>query len=82
MTLGVKDLCERFAVGEGTILGWIARGELKALNVARQTGTRPKWRVSPEALAAFELLRTPTPPTPKPARRKRPADAEVIQFYT
>ncbi len=80
MTLGVKDLCGRFAVGEGTILGWIARGELRATNVARKTGTRPKWRVSLEALAAFELLRTPIPTAPK-AKRKRPADAEVIQFY-
>jgi excisionase family DNA binding protein len=78
MTYGIKDLCERFAVGEHTVLTWIRRGELKAINVGRKPGGRPKWRVTEEALAAFEQLRTPTP-TPPRKRRKRPA--EVIEFY-
>ena len=58
-TLSVREVCERFAVGEHTVLGWIRRGELRAVNVSRKPGGRPKWRVTAEALAAFELLRTP-----------------------
>jgi hypothetical protein len=38
-TYGVKDLCERFAVGEHTVLGWIRRGELRAINVSRKPGS-------------------------------------------
>jgi hypothetical protein len=52
---------------------------LKAINVSRRTGGRPKWRIKLEALEAFEQSRTPTPPTPKARRKNRPAD--VIEFY-
>jgi hypothetical protein len=78
--LSVADLCERFAVGEHTVLGWIRTGELRAVNVARKPGGKPKWRVTAEALATFEQLRTPTPPAPKGRRRKR-TDVGVIAFY-
>jgi Helix-turn-helix domain len=62
-TYGVKDLCDRFNVGEHTVLGWIRRGELQAINVARKPTGRPKWRVTPEAIAAFELNRCPAETT-------------------
>lgn len=78
-TYGIKDICERFAVGEHTVLGWIRLGELRAIDVSRKQGGRPKWRVTEEALVAFEQLRTPTPPQPKGRRKRRPA--EVIEFY-
>ncbi len=79
MTFGVKDLCERFAVGEHTILGWIKHGELRAINVSRKQVGRPKWRITSEALAAFEQLRTPTP-APSRTRRKKQS-TNVIEFY-
>jgi transposase len=78
-TFGIKDICERFAVGEHTVLGWIRRGELRAIDVSRKQGGRPKWRVTPQALDVFELARTATPPPPR-TRRKRP-QADVIEFY-
>lgn len=81
MTYGVKDLTERYGVGEHTVLGWIHRGELKAIDVSRQRGGRPKWRVTAESLEAFELSRTPTPPAPRTRRRKR-QPAEVVEFYS
>jgi transposase len=79
MTYGIKDICERFAVGEHTVLGWIRRGELRAIDVSRKQGGRPKWRITQAALEAFELARTPTPP-PSRARRKK-KEANVIEFY-
>lgn len=79
MTYGVKDLCKRYAVGEHTILGWIRRQELQAIDVSRELGGRPKWRITQEALQKFEALRTPTAPLPRARRRKQPA--EVVQFY-
>jgi excisionase family DNA binding protein len=79
-TLSVRDLCERYGVGEHTVLSWINHGELRAVNVGRHLGAKkPRWRITQEALAAFELARTPTPPQPRARRRKRPAD--VIEFY-
>jgi transposase len=80
MTLGIKDLCRRFAVGEHTVLAWIRRGELKAINVSSKPIGRPKWRVTQQALEAFERLRTPTPPQPRTRSRKRPAG--VVEFYS
>jgi len=78
-TFGVKDLTDRYGVGEHTVLGWIRRGELKAIDVSRTGGSRPKWRVTPEALEAFEAIRTPCP-TPPPTRRRKRQAAE-INFY-
>jgi excisionase family DNA binding protein len=78
--LTVKDLCDRFGVGEHTVLGWIRSGELKAINVGRRSGMKkPRWRITPESLEAFELLRTPTPP-PSPTRRRKQSTA-IIDFY-
>ena len=80
MTLTVKDLRERYGVGENTVLGWIRSGELKAINVGRcLSAGKPRWRITQQALDAFEALRTPRPPEPRAPRRKR--SAEVIEFY-
>ena len=40
------------------VLVWIDRGELEAVNHAATAGGRPRWRISPEALAAFDRART------------------------
>ncbi len=77
----VQDLQRRYGVTVHTVLGWIRSGELKAVNVGRRSGAKkPRWRISPEALAAFEQLRTATPLRPRTPRRKR-QDAGVIEFY-
>jgi excisionase family DNA binding protein len=79
-TFTVRDLCERYVVSEQTVLGWIHSGELRAINCGRRLGAKkPRWRITPEALAAFERLRTPTPTPIKRRRRQRPAD--VMEFY-
>jgi excisionase family DNA binding protein len=79
-TLSVRDLCDRYSVSEHTVLMWIKRGDLRAINVGRQPGAKkPRWRVTQAALEAFELARTTSPPPPRVWRRKRPAN--VIEFY-
>lgn len=78
-TLSVKDIQERYGVGEHTVLGWIKAGDLTAININRVLGRRPKYRITPEALEAFELLRTVQTAAPrKRARRKR---EEEISYY-
>jgi excisionase family DNA binding protein len=80
MTLTVRDITTRYGVSEGTVLGWIRSGELRAVNVGRHPGSKkPRWRITTEALTAFEQMRTPTPPAPRVRWKKRPA--EVIEFY-
>jgi excisionase family DNA binding protein len=80
-TLSVRATSERYEVSEQTVLGWIHRGELRAINVGRRPGAKkPRWRITQAALDAFEALRTPTPPPPR-TRRRRQRPAEVIEFY-
>ena len=75
----VRDLSERYCVGEHTVLCWIRRGELRAVDVSRNRGGKPRWRISAEGLAAFELARTTCPP-PASTRRTRAA-SKTIKFY-
>jgi hypothetical protein len=76
----VQDIQSRYSVTVHTVLGWIRSGELQAVNVGRNPKARkPRWRITQEALEAFELARTPTPPTPRTRRRK--PTAGVISFY-
>jgi transposase len=80
MTLDVQAVRQRYGVGEHTILGWIRSGELKAINVARGAGKRPKWRITSEALAAFELKRESGSTAPKATRRRKRL-AEPTAYY-
>lgn len=78
-TFSIKELCQRYMVSPHTPLSWIGSGQMEAINVARQPGGKPQWRVTAEALEAFELSRMPSPPAPRKRRRK--TDDETIQFY-
>jgi excisionase family DNA binding protein len=78
-TFSVKDVTERYGVSAHTVLGWIRSGELRAVNVGRRAGAKkPRWRISEEALEAFELIRTATPPVPRVRQKKRVS--EVMEF--
>ena len=46
-----KEVAAELGVGIKTVLGFIAEGSLYATNVA--LGSRPRWRISREDLAAF-----------------------------
>ena len=63
-------IADRFGCKPESVIAWIRSGELAAINLARQGSLRPRFRVSPEALATFEQVRTVVPRTP-PARRPR-----------
>jgi hypothetical protein len=65
----VADLARRWKVGEDKVRGWINAGALVAVNVADNLCGRPLWRVTPEALAAFERGRQSG--TPAKTRRRR-----------
>jgi hypothetical protein len=75
----VAEVAARYGVTEHTVLGWVAAGDLRALDVRRAGARRPRWRVTPEALAEFEARRSPAAAVAPRRRRQRPAD--VIEFY-
>jgi hypothetical protein len=56
----------RLGVDAAKVLGWIARGELRAFNAAALPSGRPRWLIPLEAIAEFERGRAA-----KPARRAR-----------
>jgi excisionase family DNA binding protein len=69
MTFSVRQVAERFHIGEHTVLAWIRSGELPAVNVGRSPGGKPHWRITSEALQAFELLRTAQTIEARPQQR-------------
>jgi hypothetical protein len=73
-----SDLAAYFRVSEDKIRGWIIRGEMRACNTATRLSGRPRYVVSPNALAEFERKRSAAPP-PKPRRiRKRPLEVDYF----
>jgi transposase len=69
----VRDLARRYRVGVARVIGWIDRGELRALNRRDDRSARPAYVVTPEALAEFERRREAAvaPPPRTPPRKKR-----------
>lgn len=78
--LTVRDVARRFRVGEDKVRGWIRRGELNAINTADRRCYRPRFVVTADALAAFEIGRAAaTPNVAKPQRRRK--QTHIIDFY-
>jgi excisionase family DNA binding protein len=68
-------------VSRSKILGWIAAGELRAVNVARRRGGRPRWLVPADALLEFEQRRAAVPAAEPGPRRRRAAPAGVVEYF-
>jgi excisionase family DNA binding protein len=79
-TFTVPEVAERLGVNGTKVRAWIGAGELRALNVAASRNGRPRWRIDPADLAAFERSRQGTDSVPKPTRRRQ-QPAEVIEFF-
>ncbi len=64
------DIARMYRVSPDKVRAWIARGELAAINTATALCGKPRWVITPDALAAFERRRAGGPP-PKKQRRRR-----------
>jgi len=71
------QIAERLGVSPEKVQGWCASGKLRAVNVS--DGSRPRWKISPEALEEF-LAGRESRPQVKPVRRRRRAE-NMIQFF-
>jgi excisionase family DNA binding protein len=78
--LTVAEVARRYRVGPDKVRRWIARGELAAINTAATLCGRPRWVITPEALAAFERGRAATTPARRSTRRRRRRHV-VEDFY-
>lgn len=93
--LSVSQLAARWGVDPHNVLSWIRSGRLRAFDVAasraglsrkareRRNGkiSRPRWRISLEAIAEFEAKQSSRPAPYRPPRVARPRNqTEVIQF--
>ena len=77
-----QEVANRLCVKVDGVLGFIASGELVAVNVARsRSGLKPRWRISEEAVQDFLRSRTTSPMAkPVPGRRSR-TDSSTIEFF-
>ena len=69
--LSVRDLAKRWKVGIDQVLHLIASGKLIAIDMRNEGSKRPRWRISPAAVAAYEKPRASKAPAPKGPRRRK-----------
>lgn len=72
-------IAEQLGIDPLKVISWIRSGELRAIDVAAKTSSRPRWRVSQVAFNDF-LQRREARPAVKPARKRRKA-ANIIEFF-
>jgi len=77
--LTVSDVARLVRVDVHTVLSWVKRGELRAVNVGSGR-TKPRYRISTDAFDLWQAARTVEPPV-RNARRKRQPNQHVIEFY-
>lgn len=69
--LSVADITRRLAVTADTVLVWIKRGDLIAMDVSRGRGERPRWRISEADLQGFLDRRRTVPLATLDAKRRK-----------
>ncbi len=75
------ELAKQWGVAVNKVLGFIDTGELVAINLATSRKGRPRWKISAQAIADFELRRQSLPASPAaPRRAKKQPASRVIQF--
>jgi len=75
-------LAELYGVKVDTVLAWIHAGELAAVDVSRPGSQRPRWRISADAVEAFERRRRAVPHAAnhEPRSRDRESVGAVRSF--
>lgn len=72
--LSPKQYANARQVSVHKVLGWIKRGELRAIDLSDKHGSgRPRWKITQEAIAEFESRRQASAPHQKVRRRKKTA---------
>jgi transposase len=81
-TLTVRQVAAHYGVGPRKIIAWLERGELVGINVASKATGRPRWRISQDALQAFERRRSSSISAPgQLPTRRRQRDSAVVEYF-
>jgi excisionase family DNA binding protein len=73
---------QQHGVDRETVIAWIKSGELRAVNLARKPGGRPRYKIDVADLDAFLERRSVQPRTASPCRRsRRRPHGDVIEFF-
>lgn len=77
----IAHVAKELAADARCVKALIRSGELPAVDIAPRGAKYRKWRISQDALDAFLLRRSATPPGPVTRRRQR--DPQILHFdYT
>ncbi len=82
-TVTPQQLADKWGMKVDTLLKLIHTGQLLAFNVAIDVHKRPRWKITLNEVARFELSRTAQPPALEKQRlnrRKKPA-ASHREFF-
>jgi excisionase family DNA binding protein len=74
------QVAEMLSVTPDKVTDWIADGSLAAVNVARHSGGKARWRIAAADLEDFLRRRRTQPPAPAP-RGKRRTDPQTTRYY-
>ena len=75
-----NDLAQLYGVGVHKIIAYIKNGVLRAINLAAEGSSKPRWRILHHDRLAFENARAAIPP-PKPVRQRKKKAEGVIEFF-
>ena len=73
------QVAKRYGVSEEKVIGWVRRGELRAINLAARRTGRPRWKIAFADLMAFESGRSAVPV--QRASRPRRKRSDVIEYF-
>ena len=73
------EVAKRLRVKSSTVISWIRSGELRAIDTARRGARRPRFKIDPADLIAFENGRQVEVKTN--GSRRRPKDPDVIEYF-
>jgi hypothetical protein len=81
--LTTRQAAARLCVNSEKIAYWCRTGALRAINVAKSAGGRPRYRIDVADLEAFEQKRLVRPDDAQPRRRRRSRSppTDVIEFF-
>ncbi len=77
--LSPADIAERYGCKVEKVLGWLRSGELRGIDVSARRGAKPRWKINPADLAAFEAARACSK-APEPTRRRRKLE-NVTEYF-
>lgn len=78
---GPDWVAKLLGVSKGTVIGYCEDGSMPAVNVARSTATRKRWRMSEEDIETFEQRRGNKPATTSEAKSSRRTITRPVKDY-